>query len=93
MKIQTKPYNPLDNLLTDSDIPGYLSEAFEDSDPAIFVTALGHVVKHKGVANIANQAGLNRESLYKMLSGKSQPKWDTVQRILKVLDIHFKVAA
>lgn len=71
----------------------YLTQAFMDDDPAMFVTALGHVARHKGIAKLAEETGLNRESLYKALSGKTQPKWDTVQLIIKALHISVRVAA
>ena len=93
MKTITKPYNPFDHLLTDAQISDYLTNAFLDDDPSVFVVALGHVVKHKGVAEIAEQTGLNRESLYKVLAGNNQPKWDTVQRLMKALGVQFKAVA
>ena len=93
MKTETKPYNPFDHLLTQADMGDYLTQAFLDDDPAVFVTALGHVAKAKGIAQLATDTGLNRESLYKALSGKTQPKWDTVQRIIKALKINLHIAA
>jgi probable addiction module antidote protein len=92
MKTETKPYNPFNHLLTDTDMGDYLTQAFMDDDPAVFMTALGHVAKHKGIAQLAAETGLNRESLYKTLSGKTQPKWGTVQRIIKALHITINVA-
>jgi probable addiction module antidote protein len=93
MKTETKPYNPVDFLQNESEIIDYLNDAFMDEDPDLFIIALGHVAKHKGIAQKAADTGLNRESLYKTLSGKSKPKWDTVQRILKALHVQLKVAA
>lgn len=72
MKTEIKPYSPFDHLLTDADMGDYLTQAFMDDDPAVFMTALGHVAKHKGIAQLAAETGLNRESLYKTLSGKSR---------------------
>jgi probable addiction module antidote protein len=88
MKTETKPYNPFDNLLTEADMGDYLTNAFLDDDPAVFVTTLGHIARHKGIAQLASDTVLNRESLYKVLSGKTQPKWDTVQRIMKALNMN-----
>jgi probable addiction module antidote protein len=93
MKTEIKPYSPFDHLLTDADMGDYLTQAFMDDDPAVFITALGHVAKHKGIAQLAAETGLNRESLYKTLSGKTQPKWGTVQRIIKALHITINMAA
>ena len=93
MKATLQPYNPFDNALTVDDIPWFLTEAYQDEDPSVFVTALGHVVKHKGVAQLAQQTGLNRESLYKAFNGKVQPRWDTIHRLLRALDVTIEIAA
>ena len=55
MKTETKPYNPFDHLLTQADMGDYLTQAFLDDDPAVFVTALGHVAKAKGIAQLPIQ--------------------------------------
>ncbi|MEE8057194.1 MAG: addiction module antidote protein [Pseudomonadales bacterium] len=88
--MKPKPFNPIEMLHTDAEISEYLAEAYQDDDPATFITALGFVVKHKGVAKIAEDTGLNRESLYTAFDG--QPRWDTVQRLLKVLGIRLTFA-
>lgn len=93
MKTETKPYNPLNFFQSNEEIGEYLTQAFLDEDPDMFIIALGHLAKHKGIAQLAEDTGLNRESLYKALSGKTQPKWDTVQRIIKALHINVRVAA
>ena len=93
MSIKTTPFNPMEFLKTDDDIAAYLTEAYRDDDPAVFIVALGHVVKHKGLAQLAEDAGLNRESLYKTFNGKVQPKWDTVHRLLKAMKVELAIAA
>ncbi|MGR8953335.1 MAG: addiction module antidote protein [Gammaproteobacteria bacterium] len=93
MKTETNPYDPALLLKTDQDMIRYLNEAFMDDDPNVFIIALGDVAKIKGIAQLAKDTGLNRESLYKTLSGKNQPKWDTIQRILKALHINIRMAA
>lgn len=90
---RTKAFNPVDFLESDEEIAAYLVEAYQDDDPNVFIIALGHVVKHKGLAEIAEAAGLNRESLYKTFNGKVKPKWDTVHRLLKAMHIDLAVAA
>ncbi|MDR9433547.1 MAG: putative addiction module antidote protein [Spiribacter sp.] len=86
-------YNPFDHLLGENELAQYLTDAYEDDDPAVFVVALGHAIKHKGVAQIAEAAGLNRESLYKVINGQVQPKWDTIHRLMHALGVHLSVAA
>jgi probable addiction module antidote protein len=57
MKTETKPYNPVDFLQNDSEIVDYLNDAFMDEDPDLFIIALGHVAKHKGIAQLAAGKG------------------------------------
>ncbi len=92
MKLET--YNPLDDLLqSPQDVAEYLQAAYQDDDPKVFVVALGHVVRKHGVSEVARRAQLNRESLYKLFNGKAQPRWDTIQKLLKALNIRIKIAA
>ena len=91
MNIEIKEYDPSLFIKTDEDIALYLNEAYMDEDPKVFLIALGDVAKIKGVANIAKKSGLNRESLYKVFSGKVQPKWNTIQSVMKALNIHINM--
>ncbi len=93
MKTETKPYNPFDYLNSDEEVVEYLNTAYSADDPQIFVIALGYLAKNRGIASIAEKTGLNRESLYKTLAGKTQPKWDTIQRIMKALNIDIRAVA
>jgi len=93
MNIKTTPFNPVDYLQGDAEIADYLTAAYQDDDPAVFIVALGHVARHKGIAQLARETGLNRESLYKTFNGKVQPKWDTVHRLLKAMKVELAIAA
>jgi probable addiction module antidote protein len=85
MKTATSPYNPLDYLETKEEINEYLNNAFMDDDPQVFLIALGHLAKKKGMSKIARETGLNRESLYKSLSGAGNPKFTTISKVSKAL--------
>lgn len=88
------PFNPCDSLLkTDQAMAEYLADCYEDDDPNTFITALGYVAKHEGIAHIAEATGLNRESLYKALSGQHQPRWDTIHRVMKCLNVKLQPVA
>ena len=90
---KTTAFNPVDHLQSDEEIANFLAEAYEDKDHSVFILALGHVVRNKGVSKMADKTGLNRESLYKAFSGKAQPKWDTVHRLLHALGVRITVVA
>jgi len=88
MAIKTTPYNPFDYLESKDEINEYLNNAFMDDDPRVFIIALGHLARKKGMAQVARETGLNRESLYKSLSGEGNPAFATIKKITKVLGIH-----
>lgn len=64
-----------------------------DDDPRVFITALGHVARKRGMAQLASEAGVSRESLYKTLSGKTRPRWEIMQKLIKALHMTVRVAA
>ena len=85
--MELNAYDPAMFLKTDEDIAQYLADAYQDPDPQVFIIALGDVAKIRGVATVAKEADLNRESLYKVFAGKSQPQWATVQKVMKALNV------
>jgi len=91
--MKTKPYDPVLFLESDVEIADYLEDAWDEDDPAVFLIALRDVAKVKGIANIAAETGLGRESLYKTLNGHTRPRWDTVLRIMRALGVRLTVAA
>ena len=90
MKTPTE-FNIFDYFDTDDEILDYLNDCYNDADERLFVSAIGHLMKKKGVAEVSRLTGLNRESLYKTINGTTSPSWDTMMRILKALDIGFTI--
>jgi probable addiction module antidote protein len=93
MKTSYAPFDAADYLDNDEVIAEYLSAAVEDSNPEVFLAALGDVAKARGMAQIAKDAGLGRESLYKALSGGAHPRYETVSAVLRALGVKFTVVA
>jgi len=91
--MKVKPFNPAEYLQTEEEIAEYLNQAYDDEDPEVFVIALGHVILARGVAEVARRAGLNRESLYKLVSGETRPKWETVHALMRALGLKLRTAA
>jgi probable addiction module antidote protein len=89
---RTIPWDSADYLKTDEDIAYYLEAAFEDGDPALITAALGDVARAKGMSQVAQAAGLGRESLYKALSKEGNPEFATVLKVLRALGLRLKVA-
>lgn len=66
-------------------IAEYLTAASEDENPDVFLAALADVAKARGMASVARDAGLGRESLYKALAPGAHPRQETVRRVVRAL--------
>lgn len=69
----------------------YLNVALEEGHPEDFFTALRNVVEAHGISKTAKIAGLNRVSLYKMLSKNGNPAVMSVYAILRALGLSFRI--
>ncbi len=86
-KTQTRPWDVVEYLETVEDMAAYLEAALEDGDPKLVAAALGDIARSKGMAQIAREAGLGRESLYKALSPEGNPELATVLKIVRALGL------
>lgn len=68
-------------------ISQYLSAVLADGDPALLAAALGDIARARGMAQIAEAAGLTREALYKALRPNSFPRFDTISRVCTALGV------
>ena len=87
------PFDAADYLDNDDVIAAYLSAAAEDPNPDVFLAALGDVAKARGMALIAKESGLGRESLYKALSAGAHPRYETISAVLHALGVKFAVVS
>jgi probable addiction module antidote protein len=76
-KTITTIWDPASHLSTEEDVAAYLEAALQDGDPQLVAAALGDIARAKGMSQIAREAGLGRESLYK--SGLLKKKWRVVR--------------
>ncbi len=65
----------------------YLNQVLADGDSEEFIRALGHIAKARGIAQIAKDSGLGRESIYKSLREGAKPRMDTVMKIVAALGL------
>ena len=79
-KTATSRYDVAEHLRTAEEMAAYLEACFEeaDGDAAFVAKALGDIARAKGMSQVARDAGLSRESLYKALSGERSPDFDVV---------------
>jgi len=86
-------FDAADYLDDETTIAEYLTAALEDDDPDVFLMALRTVARARGMAQLAKDTGLGRESLYKALSPGAKPRYDTMMRIIKALGIRLHAEA
>ena len=65
----------------------YLSQVLKDGDNEEFLRAIGHIAKAKGMAQIAKDTGLGRESLYKAFRPNAKPRFDTIMKVIDALKL------
>lgn len=65
----------------------YLTIVLEENDPSALADALGTIARARGMASIAQSAGVGREALYKALRPGAQPRFDTIQRVCAALGV------
>ena len=88
-----KAFDITSHLDSEEAMAEYLSQVLEDGDNDEFIRALGHIAKAKGMATVAKDSGLGRESLYKALSAGSKPRFDTISKVINALGLKISVHA
>ncbi|HXP62543.1 MAG TPA: addiction module antidote protein [Dongiaceae bacterium] len=91
----TTRYDVAEHLRTPKEMAAYLEACLEeaDGDAAYIAKALGDIARAKGMAQIARDTGLSRESLYKALSGERSPGFDTVLKVIEALGLRLRAEA
>lgn len=95
--IKTIPFDPTRYLKTDEEIAIYLevaaTEAAEANDNRILLKAIETAAKAKGMMQVAKDAGVSRESLYKSLASDAKPRFDTIAKVLDALGMKITVTS
>lgn len=84
---KARAFDAAEYLDTPEAIAAYLSEAFATGDDDLIAQALGAVARVKGMKKVADEAGLNRENLYRSLSAGGKPELATVMKVLDSFDV------
>ena len=92
-KMPTKllPFDAARYLNDDAAIAEYMSAVLEAGDPDLLLLALGDVARARGMAQVAKDAGLGRESLYKALAPGAKPRFETVVKVARALGVRLSV--
>ncbi len=81
------PFDAARYLNDDRAIAEYMTAVLETDDPDLLLLALGDVARARGMAQVAKDAGLGRESLYKALAPGAKPRFDTVVKVARALGV------
>jgi len=94
-KTTTTRYDVAEHLRTPEEMAAYLEACLEEAngDAAFIAKALGDIARAKGMAQVAKDAGLSRESLYKALSGERSPDFDTILKVVGALGLKLHAEA
>lgn len=94
-KTVTTRYDVAEHLRTPEEMAAYLEACFAEAegDAAFIAKALGDIARAKGMTQVAKDAGLSRESLYKALSGERTPGFDTILKVIKALGLRLHTEA
>ncbi len=86
-----REFDPAKYLEDEGMMADYLAACLEDPNPDVFLAALGDVAKARGIAQLAKDTGLRRESLYKTFAAGKKPQFETILKITKALGVPLSV--
>lgn len=85
------PFDAARYLVNDAAVAEYMNAVLETGDTDLLLMALADVARAKGMAQVAKDAGLGRESLYKALTPGAKPRFDTVVKVARALGVRLAV--
>lgn len=94
-KTVTSRYDVAEHLRTPEEMAAYLEACLEEAegDAAFIAKALGDIARARGMSQVARDAGVSRESLYKALSGERTPGFDTILKVMAALGLKLHAEA
>ena len=85
MPTTTRPFDMAEQLRDEQDIAAYLTLVLEEGDPGELAHALGVIARARGMTQIAAEAGMGREALYKALRADASPRFETILKVMHAL--------
>lgn len=87
MGLKTSPFDAAEVLDTEEAIEEFLAAAFETEDSAFIARALGAVARARNMSKLAGEIGMSRPALYRALSGKGNPEFATITKVMSALGL------
>ena len=86
------PFDAADYLDSEETIAEYITAALEDPNPDVLLAAVRDLARVRGMAQLAKDAGVGRESLYKALTPGAKPRYDTMIKLLHALGVRLSAS-
>jgi probable addiction module antidote protein len=87
MALKTAPFDAAEVLDSEEAIEEFIIAAFETEDPALIARALGTVARARNMSKLAEEIGMSRPALYRALSGKGNPEFATITKVMHALGL------
>nr|WP_314626400.1 addiction module antidote protein [uncultured Noviherbaspirillum sp.] len=86
-ELALSPFDAAEFLDSEESISAYLAALLEEGNPKAFAAGLGDVARARGMSQVARDAGVSRESLYRALSGEGNPEFGTILKVMRALGL------
>jgi probable addiction module antidote protein len=90
-KVFVSDWNPAEIIETKEDVIAFLEGALKENDSEFLLKTIGHIARSKGMVQLAKELNLNRKGLYKAFSGKGNPSFLTVVKVLDNLGFRLNI--
>ena len=87
MTLKTAPFDAAEVLDTEEAIEEFIAAAFETGDTAFIAKCLGIVARARNMSRLAEEIGMSRPALYRALSGKGNPEFATIAKVMRALGL------
>lgn len=89
--VELQDFDMAEHLRSEEEIHLYLNEVLKENDVDLILSALGDIAKARNMSQLAKEVGVSREGLYKAFSGKGNPTFSTVLKVMKALNLSLEV--
>jgi len=93
MALKTVPFDPAEHLDTPEAQAELLADAFATGNAGYIANALGIIARARGMSQVARDAGVTREALYKALTPDGDPKLSTLLGVARALGMQISARA
>jgi probable addiction module antidote protein len=93
MTTEVVPFDPAEYLNDEEAIAEFLNASAEIGDPAVLLSAIAVAAKARSMTDLADKAGLGRESLYKALAPGAHPRYETVIKLITAMGVTVRFEA